>query len=91
LIGCSAQIRRGRDGAGAVMLIGGEPGIGKSTLLTQLVVEVVGHQSWGQQPILYVSGEESPSQIALRIRRILKNEHLKVREADLNQKTALCD
>ncbi len=64
---------------GAVMLIGGEPGIGKSTLLTQMVIqlmeqggpEMVGH------PIMYVCGEESPSQIATRINRILKNDQEK--------------
>lgn len=71
---------------GSVMLIGGEPGIGKSTLLTQLVVEMVARESLENKPILYVSGEESPAQIALRIRRILKNEQLNVKEADLNKK-----
>jgi DNA repair protein RadA/Sms len=57
---------------GAVMLIGGEPGIGKSTILTQLVVNVAASDVTGD--ILYVSGEESPSQIGLRIGRILDNE-----------------
>lgn len=71
---------------GAVMLIGGEPGIGKSTLLTQLVVELVSKELPTKQPILYVSGEESPAQIALRIRRILKKEKLKVKEGHLNEK-----
>jgi len=52
---------------GAVILIGGEPGIGKSTLLTQMVIEMA-----EQCPqILYVAGEESPSQITLRINRII--------------------
>jgi len=74
---------------GAVMLIGGEPGIGKSTLLTQMVVKMLlkGDQSEvGEtedspkdlqglsQQIMYMCGEESPSQIAMRINRILKNE-----------------
>lgn len=55
---------------GAVILIGGEPGIGKSTLLTQMVIEMA-----EQSPqILYVAGEESPSQITLRINRILQIE-----------------
>jgi DNA repair protein RadA/Sms len=57
---------------GAVMLIGGEPGIGKSTILTQLVVNLAASNDTG--PILYISGEESPSQIGLRIGRILDNE-----------------
>ena len=57
---------------GAVMLIGGEPGIGKSTILTQLVVNLTADNDTGS--ILYVSGEESPSQIGLRIGRILDNE-----------------
>lgn len=57
---------------GAVMLIGGEPGIGKSTILTQLVVNLAASDDTG--PILYVSGEESPTQIGLRIERIISNE-----------------
>lgn len=63
---------------GAVMLIGGEPGIGKSTLLTQMVLRVLSEQlKSGDQvkPILYVCGEESPDQISLRINRFINNEH----------------
>jgi len=69
---------------GAVMLIGGEPGIGKSTLLTQMVVNMLVHRTQTEiekglkQPILYVCGEESPSQIALRIKRIQEDEHTKI-------------
>jgi DNA repair protein RadA/Sms len=50
---------------GAVVLIGGDPGIGKSTLLLQ----VLAHLS-GQMSTLYVSGEESAQQIALRAKRL---------------------
>ena len=50
---------------GAVVLIGGDPGIGKSTLLLQ----VLAHLS-RQQKTLYVSGEESAQQIALRAKRL---------------------
>ena len=50
---------------GAVILIGGDPGIGKSTLLLQ----VLAHLS-NQQNTLYVSGEESTQQIALRAKRL---------------------
>ncbi len=50
---------------GAVVLIGGDPGIGKSTLLLQALAEV------GQKrKVLYVSGEESAQQIALRASRL---------------------
>ncbi len=51
--------------AGAVTLVGGEPGIGKSTLLLQAAQELA-----EAGPVLYVSGEESPRQIALRARRL---------------------
>ena len=51
---------------GGVSLIGGDPGIGKSTLLLQVVSRVV---RMGRKA-LYVSGEESPSQIALRAKRL---------------------
>ena len=50
---------------GAVVLIGGDPGIGKSTLLLQ----VLAHLS-GTLNTLYVSGEESAQQIALRAKRL---------------------
>lgn len=77
---------------GSVILIGGEPGIGKSTLLTQVVVKLSSHEDEGAtsskrgkgsetkstenpKTILYVAGEESPSQISLRINRFLENEH----------------
>ena len=48
---------------GSVSLLGGEPGIGKSTLLLQISLTL-------QKKILYVSGEESPRQIKLRADRI---------------------
>jgi len=51
--------------AGAVVLLGGDPGVGKSTLLLQALVDV-GRRA----PVLYVSGEESAAQIALRARRL---------------------
>jgi DNA repair protein RadA/Sms len=50
---------------GGVTLVGGEPGIGKSTLLLQTAQELAGYG-----PVLYVSGEESPRQIAMRARRL---------------------
>lgn len=49
---------------GSMTLIGGEPGIGKSTLLLQTIMKMQG------QTILYVSGEESERQIKLRADRI---------------------
>ena len=52
--------------AGAVLLIAGEPGIGKSTLLLQLA-----HASVGQRrSTLYVAGEESLTQVKLRAERL---------------------
>lgn len=56
---------------GMVVLVGGEPGVGKSTLLTQMVLGLLSAELG---TILYVAGEESPSQISLRINRILRNE-----------------
>ncbi|WP_343729129.1 DNA repair protein RadA [Duganella sp.] len=51
--------------AGGVVLIGGDPGIGKSTLLLQALANV-SHL----KKVLYVSGEESGAQIALRAKRL---------------------
>lgn len=53
----------------SVVLIGGEPGIGKSTLVLQTILRLTGLKS------LYVSGEESAGQLKLRADRIgIKNE-----------------
>jgi DNA repair protein RadA/Sms len=51
--------------AGGVVLIGGDPGIGKSTLLLQALSVLS-----GASKVLYVSGEESGQQLALRARRL---------------------
>ncbi|MCK9284631.1 MAG: DNA repair protein RadA [Rhodocyclaceae bacterium] len=51
---------------GGVVLIGGDPGIGKSTLLLQALSRL----AEAGQPVLYVSGEESGEQVALRARRL---------------------
>ncbi len=50
---------------GSVVLIGGDPGIGKSTLLIQTLTGLA-----ETLPALYVSGEESPEQISLRAQRL---------------------
>jgi len=50
---------------GSVTLIGGDPGIGKSTLLIQAMALLA-----EQMPVLYVSGEESAEQISLRAQRL---------------------
>jgi DNA repair protein RadA/Sms len=51
---------------GSMVLVGGEPGIGKSTLLLQVAGRLVG----AGRPVLYVSGEESPLQVKLRADRL---------------------
>ena len=51
---------------GSLVLIGGEPGIGKSTLLLQ-VLEAVADS---RKPVAYISGEESVSQVKLRAERL---------------------
>ncbi|HIW11361.1 MAG TPA: DNA repair protein RadA [Candidatus Rikenella faecigallinarum] len=54
---------------GSLVLLGGEPGIGKSTLALQIAVRMA------DTPILYVSGEESPEQIKMRADRLgIQNE-----------------
>jgi DNA repair protein RadA/Sms len=50
---------------GSVVLIGGDPGIGKSTLLTQTLATL-----GSQMKALYVTGEESLQQVTLRVRRL---------------------
>lgn len=58
---------------GSVVLVAGQPGIGKSTLLLQISAYIAGSEA-----VLYVSGEESASQVKLRAERLgaVKNEQL---------------
>ena len=58
----------GGFGPGSVVLLGGDPGTGKSTLLLQVVGELS-----KEKPCLYVSGEESMRQIAARANRLKLN------------------
>ncbi|MES2631292.1 MAG: DNA repair protein RadA [Patescibacteria group bacterium] len=58
---------------GSVTLLAGQPGIGKSTLLLQVTANIAAHNS-----VLYVSGEESASQVALRAGRLGANKHDKL-------------
>jgi len=51
---------------GSLILLGGEPGVGKSTLALQLALAL------GEKCVLYVSGEESEEQISLRAKRLRK-------------------
>src|SRR3989344_4160475 len=69
-----ARVLGGGLVSGSVVLIGGDPGIGKSTLLTQAMATI------GQSAkVLYVSGEESSDQIALRAQRLgLKGDRLRL-------------
>lgn len=75
---------------GSLLLVGGDPGIGKSTLLTQ----VSAHMAQAGHRVLYVSGEESARQIKLRAARlnatspnfyILPENDMDVIEARLNE------
>lgn len=64
----SAELDRVLGGGlveGSVTLIGGDPGIGKSTLMLQAAAGLA-----AVGPVLYASGEESPGQVALRARRL---------------------
>lgn len=61
-----ARVLGGGIVRGSLVLVGGDPGVGKSTLLTQVCAQVA--QTTG--PTLYISGEESLSQVGLRARRM---------------------
>lgn len=62
---------------GSVVLVAGDPGIGKSTLLSHLAINIPG--------TLYVAGEESPQQIRLRIERLNQKADLSfIAETDVD-------
>jgi DNA repair protein RadA/Sms len=74
---------------GATVLVGGEPGIGKSTLLLQ----VAHYLSQGERKVLYISGEESPEQVVLRAKRLgVKDSSIFfLSETDLEKILLLCE
>ncbi len=57
---------------GSVVLIGGDPGIGKSTLLLQACAAIDANPAFASSKgsVLYVTGEESPQQVSLRAQRL---------------------
>jgi len=65
---------------GSMVLIGGEPGIGKSTLLLQLAAKLEA----GGHPTLYVSGEESAFQVRMRADRLGNNADAVMVAAETN-------
>jgi len=72
---------------GMVILIGGDPGIGKSTLMLQLAGNLTNPKMKEPKSVLYVTGEESLSQIKMRANRLNygENERFKVfAETDMN-------
>ena len=65
-----ARVLGGGIVPGSIVLVGGDPGIGKSTLMLQMAMEMA-----SQKRVLYVSGEESERQIKMRATRLNgKNE-----------------
>jgi DNA repair protein RadA/Sms len=68
-IGEFARVLGGGIVPGSIVLIGGDPGIGKSTLTLQMAMEMA-----KVQRVLYVSGEESERQIKMRAVRLLNNK-----------------
>ncbi|MEN6435821.1 MAG: DNA repair protein RadA [Anaerolineaceae bacterium] len=65
-IGEFARVLGGGVVPGSIILVGGDPGIGKSTLLLQVALEMA-----TQTKVLYVSGEESERQIKMRAARLM--------------------
>jgi DNA repair protein RadA/Sms len=68
-IGEFARVLGGGIVPGSIVLIGGDPGIGKSTLMLQMAIEMA-----ARQRVLYVSGEESERQIKMRAARLVEGE-----------------
>ncbi len=64
-----ARVLGGGIVPGSIILVGGDPGIGKSTLLLQVALELA-----EKQTVLYVSGEESENQIKMRSIRLLEED-----------------
>jgi len=63
-----ARVLGGGIVPGSIVLVGGDPGIGKSTLMLQVTIEMASQP--GGRRVLYVSGEESEKQIKMRAARL---------------------
>jgi len=72
-----ARVLGGGIVPGSIVLVGGDPGIGKSTLLLQMTMEMAGKTDNGR--VLYVSGEESEKQIKMRALRLLSADESKTK------------
>ena len=70
---------------GSIVLLGGEPGIGKSTLSLQTMLHLP------HLRILYVSGEESAHQLKMRAERLLTNQQLKANRDQTDNFMLLCE
>ena len=82
-IGEFSRVLGGGIVPGSIVLVGGDPGIGKSTLMLQVTLEMA-----AQGRVLYVSGEESERQVKMRAMRLLSDANRAdgKRDANVNQK-----
>ncbi|MCD6356583.1 MAG: DNA repair protein RadA [Anaerolineaceae bacterium] len=81
-----ARVLGGGVVPGSIVLLGGDPGIGKSTLMLQVAAEIA-----QKSPVLYASGEESAGQIKMRAQRItgIKNKIINAKNLFLVTETNL--
>ncbi len=70
-----ARVLGGGIVPGSIVLVGGDPGIGKSTLTLQMTLEMADLFAAQGAAVLYVSGEESERQIKMRAMRLLQHNH----------------
>lgn len=77
LIGEFSRVLGGGIVPGSIVLIGGDPGIGKSTLLLQVALDIA-----HQMRVLYVSGEESEAQIKMRAHRLVNGREVMQEQDD---------
>ena len=83
-IGEFSRVLGGGVVPGSVVLISGDPGIGKSTLVLQVALEMA-----HQQSVLYVSGEESERQIKMRALRLLRSAQMAESDGRESEETDL--
>lgn len=78
-----ARVLGGGVVPGSIVLVGGDPGIGKSTLMLQMTLLMTGEllrMGYPSSQVLYVSGEESERQIKMRALRLLREDEQEMPE-----------